>query len=84
MTFLLFLTSLAVIEYLTRRETTPRRNPPKLPPKLPEAEIEKAPAVPTQGLAALGNALDMYGRGNTPRTVADTPQTTTSAVDRVK
>jgi hypothetical protein len=89
-TFLLFLTSLAVIQYLTRKTTTPRKEGPKLKEqpqqsvKQPQAEVDRTVAESTPGLAALAHALNRHGRGNTPTTLVSTVETSTSPVDQVK
>lgn len=78
MTFILFLASLAVFEYLTRHETPPLRRPPR-----PKRSETAAASQPTQGLSALANALDDYGRGNTPGTVIEPVESNKEPLDRV-
>ena len=83
MTFLLFLISVAVLEYIVRR-----------PGQIPEtgwqplakrrAEDRPADSAPlTPGLFALGQALDRGGRGQSPGTTAKTPDIPRPQADRV-
>ena len=81
-TLILFLTSLAVLEYLTRGET-PRTRTPKLPAERAKNLSSDPPARTGEGIAALGNALDLYGRGNTPGTVIEPAEVNKTPLDRV-
>lgn len=83
MTFLLFLASVLAMEYLIRREPSPKRREPKLPTHQSRASPVKPLEQPVGGLAALGNALDLYGRGDTPGTVVDDVEASTNHQDRV-
>ncbi|HEY1220597.1 MAG: hypothetical protein ABSE42_08430 [Bryobacteraceae bacterium] len=83
MTFLLFLASLAVMEYLVRK---PRKKPDGDPKttdcsgaatQYPVSEVTSMP-----GLLALGQALDEQGRGQAPG-VEQVPQVHTPPVDGV-
>lgn len=61
MTFLLFLASLAVMEYLVRK---PRKKPGDSPKAGREHPMPVATSMP--GLLALGQALEAQGRGKAP------------------
>jgi hypothetical protein len=65
MTFLLFLVSLAVLEYIVRRpKETPQTGWQALAKqRAADRPADSAPAL-TPGLLALGQALDQFGRGN--------------------
>ena len=67
MTFLLFLASLAVMEYLVRK---PRKKPHDSPEAAEgrdgTAERPMPAATSTPGLLALGQALEAQGRGKAP------------------
>lgn len=83
MTFLLFLASLAVIEWLVRK---PRKKsdlrPEDADHKRHTADLA-APAAPSSpGLLALGQALDAAGRGKSPNR-KPAPQVHAPPVDRV-
>ena len=83
MTFLLFLVSLAVLEYIVRRpKETP--NTGWQPLAKQRAEDRPADSVPalTPGLLALGQALDQFGRGQSP-TTAKTPEVPNPQADRI-
>jgi hypothetical protein len=84
MTFLLFLISLAVLEYIVRRpEVAPKTGWQALAKQRAEDRpADTAPAL-TPGLLALGQALDRYGRGQSPGTTAKTPEVPNPQADRV-
>jgi hypothetical protein len=84
MTFLLFLISLAVLEYIVRRpEAAPKTGwQPLAKQRAEERPADSAPAL-TPGLLALGQALDQRGRGQTPGTTAKTPEVPRPQADRV-
>jgi hypothetical protein len=84
MTFLLFLISLAVLEYIVRRpEAAPKAGWPPLGKRLAAGRpADPAPAL-TPGLFALGQALDRCGRGPTPGTMATTLEVPGPQADRV-
>ena len=84
MTFLLFLISLAVLEYIVRRPgEAPKTGWQPLAKR--RAEDQQADSVPalTPGLVALGQALDQRGRGQTPGTTAKAPEVPRPQADRV-
>ena len=83
MTFLLFLASLAVVEYLTRKAVSPAGAPPKERTQFDETTQRHAVAQPTHGLAALSQVLEEYGRGNTPGTVPEPLEVHNSQLDRL-
>ena len=64
MIFLLFLVSVAVMEYVVRRPEETEGGTRPGPARDRMTESGKADATP--GLAALGRALEQYGRGLTP------------------
>jgi hypothetical protein len=84
MTFLLFLISLAVLEYIVRR---PRETPETAWQALGKRRVEDQPAdlapALTPGLFALGQALDECGWGPSPGTTAKTPEAPGTQADRV-
>ena len=84
MTFLLFLISLAVLEYIVRRpEEAPKTGmQPLAKRRAEELPAESAPAL-TAGLFALGQALEQSGRGQTPGATAKAPEVPSPQVDRV-
>jgi hypothetical protein len=84
MTFLLFLISLAVLEFIVRRpEETPNTDwQPPVKPQVKDRSVHSAPSLAT-GLLALGQALDQCGRGKTPGTTAKTPEVSSPQTDRV-
>ena len=84
MTFLVFLISLAVLEYIVRRpEAAPKAGWQPLAKRQAEAKpADSAPAL-TPGLFALGQALDLCGRGQTPGTMATTAEVSGPEADRV-
>ena len=84
MTFLLFLISLAVLEYIVRRpEAAPKTGwQPLAKQRAEDRPADSAPAL-TPGLLALGQALDQRGRGQTPGTTAKTPEVPRPQADRV-
>lgn len=84
MTFLLFLISLAVLEYIVRRpEPTPKTGwQPLAKRRAEDPPADSAPAL-TPGLLALGQALDRWGRGQTPGATAKTPEVPNPQADRV-
>jgi len=82
-TFLLFLASLALMEYLVRK---PRKKPDDSPKatdsKGTTAQSPMAATTSTPGLLALGQALEAQGRGKTPDR-QQLPQVHGPPVDRV-
>ena len=84
MTFLLFLVSLAVLEYIVRRpKETPKTGWQALAKqRAADRPADSAPAL-TPGLVALGQALDQFGRGQSPGTTAKTPEVPNPQADRV-
>ncbi len=86
MTFLLFLASLAVMEYLVRK---PRKKPddnPKAAASGVDATQDPASAATSMpGLLALGQALEAQGRGEVPgvEQVEQVPQVHLPPVDGV-
>lgn len=67
MTFLLFLASLAVMEYLVRKpRKKPDDNPKAAGGKGVNTQSPKRVATLTPGLLALGQALEAQGRGLVP------------------
>ncbi|MGB7762426.1 MAG: hypothetical protein WBL61_21510 [Bryobacteraceae bacterium] len=68
MTFLLFLASLAVMEYLVRK---PRKKPDDNPKTDDDSgattQYPVSPATSMPGLLALGQALEAQGQGKLPR-----------------
>jgi hypothetical protein len=84
MTFLLFLISLAVLDYIVRRpeETSKTGWQPLARPRVKDTPVDSAPAL-TPGLLALGQALDQYGLGQTPGTMVKPPEVPNPQVDRV-
>ena len=84
MTFLLFLISLGVLEYIVRRpgeagktgwQSLAKRRAEDRP-------TDSAPAL-TPGLFALGQALDQRGWGPSPGTTAKPPEVPSPQADRV-
>jgi hypothetical protein len=84
MTFLLFLVSLAVLEYIVRRpEETPKTGwQPLAQWRAEDRSVDSAPAL-TPGLLALGQVLDQCGRGQPPDTTTRTPEVPNPQADRV-
>jgi hypothetical protein len=84
MTFLLFLISLAVLEYIVRRpEAAPKAGwQPFAKRRAEGGPADSAPAL-TPGLLALGQALDRCGRGQAPGSMAATPEVPGPQADRV-
>jgi hypothetical protein len=84
MTFLLFLVSLAVLEYIVRRpKETPQTGWQALAKRRAEDRpADLAPAL-TPGLLALGQALDQCGRGQSPGATTETPEVPNPQADRV-
>ena len=84
MTFLLFLISVAVLEYIVRRpEQIPKTGSQPLAKRRAEDRpADSAPAL-TPGLLALSQALDGSGRGQSPGTAAKTPEVPRPQADRV-
>ena len=84
MTFLLFLISLGVLEYIVRRpEEAGKTGWQPLARRQAEGQqAEPAPAL-TPGLFALGQALDQRGWGASPGTTAKTPEVPHPQADRV-
>lgn len=82
-TFLLFLASLAVMEYLLRK---PRKktgdNPKDINRGGAAAYDPMSPAATMPGLLALGRALDAHGRGDSPDT-EEAPRVHVPRVDGV-
>ncbi|MGB9456885.1 MAG: hypothetical protein WCB12_12630 [Bryobacteraceae bacterium] len=77
MTFLLFLASLAVMEYLLRK---PRKKPDDSRDATKQDSMPVAASMP--GLLALGEALEAQGRGKAP-TVEEVPKVHAPPVDGV-
>lgn len=66
-TFLLFLASLALMEYLVRKpRKKPDDNPKAADSRGVTAERPTPAAISTPGLLALGQALEAQGRGKAP------------------
>jgi hypothetical protein len=84
MTFLLFLVSLAVLNYIVRHpeETSKTGWQPLAKQRIGDTPLDSAPAL-TPGLLALGQALDQYGLGQTPGTTVKTSEVPNPQVDRV-
>ena len=84
MTFLLFLISVAVLEYIVRRpQETPKTGwPPLADRRAEERAADSEPAL-TPGLFALGQALDRGGRGQAPGNPEKTPEVPDPKADRV-
>jgi hypothetical protein len=84
MVFLLFLVSLAVLEYIVRRpEKAPQTGGQPLAKRRAEDRpAESAPGF-TPGLLALGQALDQYGRGQSPGGTPKTPEVPRPQADGV-
>ena len=84
MTFLVFLISLAVLEYIVRRpEAAPNTGGQPLAKRQAEGrQAEPAPAL-TPGLLALGQALDRRGRGQAPGNTVKAPEVPRPQADRV-
>ena len=84
MTFLLFLISLGVLEYIVHRpEEAPKTGWKALAKqRAAGSPADSAPAL-TPGLLALGQALDQCGRGQSPDTTAKTPEVPNRQTDRV-
>ena len=77
MTFLLFLVSLAVLEYIVRRpETAPKTGWQPLAKLRAQDKPADSPPTLTPGLLALGQALDECGRGQSPGATTKTPEST--------
>ena len=71
MTFLLFLVSLAVLEYVIRRpEKASRTGTRPIVKERVKAKLGESAAALTPGLLALGEALDQCGRGQMPGSAA--------------
>ena len=67
MTFLLFLASLAVIEFLVRKPRGKADEPAKVVGSGGDTSRAAPPqAIPMPGLTALGRALEAQGRGEVP------------------
>jgi hypothetical protein len=84
MTFLLFLVSLAVLEYIVRRpqETSKPGGQPVAKQRAEDRSVDSAPAL-TPGLLALGQVLDQCGRGQPPDASTKTPDVPNPQADRV-
>jgi hypothetical protein len=80
MTFLLFLISLAVLEYIVRRpEEAPKTAwQPLAKRRAADRPMDSVPAL-SPGLLALGQALDQCGRGQAPGTATKIPGSTQSS-----
>lgn len=77
MTFLLFLVSVAVLEYVLSR--------PERPPAEGTVSREKAAGaepVTAQGLFSLGRAIEQYGRGTTPGVGGQVPEVRAPETDQ--
>jgi hypothetical protein len=85
MVFLLFVASVAVLEYLVRRPPgTDTPNDPQPPWKERVSKVRTDPGqASAPDLARLGQALDNYGRGRTPSTTSEAPEVRGSTADRV-
>lgn len=84
MTFLLFLISLAVLEFIMRRpEAAPKAGWPPLAERLAAGSPADSAPTLTPGLFALGQALDRYGRGQAPGTMGAIPEVPGPQADRV-
>ena len=84
MTFLLFLVSLAVLEYIVRRpEAAPKTGWQALAKQRAEDRPADTAQALTPGLLALGQALDQFGQGQSPGTAAKTPEVPKPQADRV-
>jgi hypothetical protein len=82
-TFLLFLASLAVMEYLMRKPHEKAANDSKAMEAVGDAAYDPMSAATTMpGLLALGRALDAHGRGDSPET-EQAPQVRVPRVDGV-
>jgi hypothetical protein len=84
MTFLLFLISLAVLEFIVRRpdETPKTDRQPLAKQRVKDKPVEPVPAF-TPGLLALGQALDECGLGQAPGATPKTPEVASPQADRV-
>jgi hypothetical protein len=79
MTFLVFLISLFVLDRIVRRQESRDVSPPE---SLSDAAKRKRSAespAEAGGLAALGSALDQYGRGQPPGTTEEPQQSSLPA-----
>lgn len=83
MTFLLFLISVAVLEYIVRRPGPIPETGLQFLAKRRAEERSADPAPLTPGLFALGQALDRGGRGLSPGTTAKTLDVPHPRADRV-
>lgn len=84
MIFLLFLVSVAVLEYVVRRPEGAGGGSSR--PGTKEHTDSKRPADPvpaSTGLHTLGDALDQYGRGQTPGTAGEVPQSPSTTENRI-
>jgi hypothetical protein len=83
MTFLLFLASLAVMEYLVRKpRKKPGDNPKSAASRSDTTQDPVSAATSMSGLLALGQALEAQGRGEVPG-VEQVPQVHLPPVDGV-
>jgi hypothetical protein len=84
MTFLLFLISLGVLEYIVRRPEEAGKTgwQPLARRQAEDRPADSTPAL-TPGLFALGQALDQRGWGQSPGTTAKTPEVPHPQADRV-
>ena len=84
MTFLLFLVSLGVLEYIVRRpEGTRKTGGQVLGKRRAEDRAAESTLALTPGVLALGQALDQCGLGPSPDTAAMTPEVPRPQADRV-
>ena len=83
MTFLLFLVSLAVLEYIVRRpQETPKTGwQPLAQWRNEDRSAGSVPAL-TPGLFALGQVLDRCGRGQSPGATTKAPEVPNPQADR--
>ncbi len=81
MIFLLFLVSVAVMEYIVRFHPATKGEDRPGPDRDPMKESQPADA--GGGLAALGEALEDYGRGRTPGSAEEAPEIRGPTTDRV-
>jgi len=84
MTLLLFLVSLAVLEYIVRRPAETRKTgwQPLAKRQAEDRPVDSASAL-TPGLLALGQALDQCGRGQSPGATTKTSEVPSTEADRV-
>jgi len=81
MTFLLFLASVAVIEYILRRDRPPSGQPP-IKKQVRSYAMSSTPAADT-GLLSLAQAVEQHGQGPETGTVDHEQAAHKSGADRV-